>query len=249
METKFKTNDYLPHLMSLRSSFGLNFYFSENEIYLDSATSGKVPISSLNKLNDFYKNLGGGINRGTHKKAHEANRELEQSRSLIADVFSIESSRISFLPSRETALTNLLLSDLFSKEDELLISTLDDHSILAPVLKMKQFKDTKLNYLSLQDELNLSESLVEKISRETKAIILSSLTLGLGATRDWKKLTKIASENEIMFILDISNQVGHEKFNFSKIHPDIVISSGSIGALGPQGTAFQILSEGMENSL
>ena len=63
--------------MSLRKSFGLDFYFSENEIYLDSATSGKIPISSINELNEFYKNLGGGVNRGTHKKAQDANSSEE----------------------------------------------------------------------------------------------------------------------------------------------------------------------------
>ena len=229
--------------MSLRNSFGLEFYFSENEIYLDSATTSKIPISSLEKMNDFYKILGGGVNRGTHKKAHEANQELERARSIIADVFSVETSRMAFLPSRETAMTNLLHSNLFSKGDELLVSMLDYHSILAPVLKLKEIKDINLNYLSMKDESNLIESLSEKISNQTKAVILSSLTLGIGCKRDWQEITRITAENEALFVLDISNEAGHVNFDFSKTYPDAVISSGNIGALGPQGTAFQILSE------
>ena len=228
--------------MSFRNCFGLEFPYSEGEIYLDSATSGKVPVSSINKMHDYYMNLGGGINRGTHRKSLNANRVLEQSRTEIADIFSVESSELAFLPSRETAITNILLSGYFEKEDELIVSTLDDHSILAPALKCRDMKNLNLKFVSLEDETNLTESLQNKITKETKAVMLSSLTLGMGVKRDWEKICQITNENNITFILDISNEVGHEEFSFKGLKPDIVISSGNIGALGPQGTAFQLIS-------
>ncbi|MCE7740828.1 MAG: aminotransferase class V-fold PLP-dependent enzyme [Candidatus Heimdallarchaeota archaeon] len=231
--------------MSFRNSFGLDFHFSENEIYLDSATSGKLPVTSLETMNRYYTDLGGGLNRGTHKKALNANRILERSRSTIAHIFSIEPSNLSFLPSRETAITNFLSSGIFSSEDEVIVSSLDDHSVIAPLLKIKSLYKTNLNFVSLKEESNLAESIKNKISNKTKAIVLSSLTLGMGISRDWRELAKIAQDAEILFLLDISNEVGHKNFNFKEIMPDMVISSGNIGALGPQGTAFQILKEDM----
>ncbi|MHA1200180.1 MAG: aminotransferase class V-fold PLP-dependent enzyme [Candidatus Heimdallarchaeaceae archaeon] len=231
--------------MSIRNSFGLDFHFSENEIYLDSATAGKVPIASIETMNRYYTDFGGGVNRGTHKKSLSASKVLEKSRSTIASSFSVEPPNLSFLPSRETAMTNLLSSGIFSKEDEIIVSALDDHSLLAPLLKMKDLFNSELKFISLKEEANLGEAIRSKISSKTKAVVLSSLTLGLGVRRDWKELAKIIKEAEKLFILDISNAVGHENFNFKEIMPDVVISSGNIGALGPQGTAFQILKDDM----
>ncbi len=75
-------------LMTVKNHFGIDFFFEENEIYLDSATTGKLPQSSLIAMNEFYSKHGGGINRGTHKIAHYASRTLEKSRSLISEIFS-----------------------------------------------------------------------------------------------------------------------------------------------------------------
>ena len=228
--------------MSLRNSFGLDFYFSENEIYLDSATAGKIPVSSLEKMNSFYYEMGGGVNRGTHNKAVTANRLLENSRAIIADVFSIEPINLSFLPSRETATINFLLSGILDKDDEIIVSSLDDHSILAPVIKLKSKMQTNVQFLSLEEESDLISSITEKKTEKTKAIFLSSMTLGIGVRRDWKEIVKVSKDLDLLSILDISNSVGHENFNFKETSPDLVISSGNIGALGPPGTAFQILS-------
>ncbi len=231
--------------MVVRNSFGLDFHFDENEIYLDSATAAKVPNSSLEIMNRFYTELGSGVNRGTHKKSMNANKMLENSRSTIADVFSVNPSNLAFLPSRETAMTNLLLSGLFNQDDEIIVSTLDDHSILAPIYKLRILTKTDINYVTLEDEYNLVNSIKEKITDKTKAIILSTLTLGMGVKRNWQELVKIAQDSSIFLILDISNSIGHENYDFSRIMPDATIASGNIGALGPQGTAFQILSDEM----
>ena len=41
--------------MTISSRFGIDFYLSEDEIYLDSATAGKVPIKSIKLVEEFYK--------------------------------------------------------------------------------------------------------------------------------------------------------------------------------------------------
>ena len=234
--------------MSLRKAFGVDFIYGQDEIYLDSATAGKLPSTSLEKINDYYLNLGGGINRGTHQKAINANKELESARKKIASIFSIESNRLSFLPSRETAMINALLSQNFEKDDTIITSSLDDHSILAPILKTRNLRKLNVDFLSLQQEVNLIDSIQEVISSQTKGIVLSSQTLGIGVKRNWREISKLSKDNGMFFILDISNGVGHDSLNFRINAPDIVISSGSIGALGPAGTAFQITTDEITDS-
>ena len=229
--------------MSPVNHFGIEFIIKENEIYLDSATTGKLPQSSLNIMNDFYVKYGGGINRGTHKIAIDAGRILEDSRSNIGEIFSINQSQLSFLPSRETALVNILFSQKYEKDSEIITSTLDEHSIIIPLLNLKKKFGINLNFTGVEDEIHLISSIQEKISPKTKAIVLSSLTLGMGIKRDWKEIVKVADDNDVILILDISNGIGHFEFNFRELAPHIIISSSNIGALGPSGVAFQIIRE------
>lgn len=231
--------------MTISSRFGIDFYFSDNEIYLDSATIGKVPVKSVRLVEEFYKVHGGGIGRGTHRKALQASRFLENQREKIAKIFSINNNQLSFIPSRETAVLNALFSLNIPKNKKIITSVLEDHSVLAPTIRYCEINKSELNYLNISDEENIAEAILKKIDSNTEAVILSALTLGMGVKRDWESISDICKEKEINFILDISYAVGHENFIFKDTIADIIISSGYNGALGPQGTAFQILSKEM----
>jgi len=103
--------------------------------------------------------------------------------------------------------------------------------------------------LSAENEQNLLEALQERILGPGSIVLLSSLTSTNGVKRDWNQIANLCTENESIFILDISNSVGHEVHDFKSIQPDIVISSGSVGALGPPGTAFQIIKNSLSDNL
>ncbi len=235
--------------MTVKNHFGIDFIIEENEIYLDSATAGKLPQSSVKAMSDFYSKHGGGINRGTHKIALYASRSLEQSRSIISKIFFVENSQISFLPSRETAMINTLFSQRFESDDEIISSSLDDHSVITPLLNVNKYFGSKIIFTGIEDEVDLVASLQERINPKTKAIVLSSLTLGIGVLRDWRAITKLAEDNGLFFVLDLSNSIGHTNYDFSDVSPNITISSGNIGALGPYGASFQIVNDKTNNNL
>jgi len=231
--------------MTISSRFGIDFYFSDDEIYLDSATAGKVPVKSIKLVEEFYRDHGGGIGRGTHKKAMQASRFIENQREKMTKIFSIDNTQLSFLPSREIAILNALFSLNIPKNQKIITSVLEDHSLLAPTIRYCNINNIGVNYLKIPDEENITEAILELVDSDTKTVILSALTLGMGVKRNWELISKVCKERELPFILDISYIVGHENLNFKDNIADIIISSSSHGALGPQGTAFQILSKEM----
>jgi cysteine desulfurase/selenocysteine lyase len=231
-----------------RRNFDIDFSIADEDVYLDSATLGRLPISTIEKIKNFYGlNIGGTI-RGTHRFAIEASKLLEEMRNNIADIFNVTANRLSFLPSREVAVLNSLHYLAESDGKRILTSNLEDHSILAPLINFSKIYNKHIDFLTLNDEENLLEKIIEQISSKTSAVILSSLTLGMGVKRDWKRISNVCKENSIPFILDISHSIGHESLDFQENYPDIVISSGSSGALGPPGVALQILGEDVEKN-
>lgn len=236
------------YMSNNRHNFNLEFSLPDEDIYLDSATLGRLPTSSIRLIQEFYETTKGGTIRGTHRLAIEASKVLEEKRNAISKVFKVAPNQLSFLPSREVAVLNSLFYLDKTGKSEILTSVLDDHSILAPLIKFSEIYDMEIDFLSLKDEENLMDKLNERISPETKAVVLSALTLGIGVKRDWKNISKICKDREVPFILDISHSVGHESYDFTKHSPDIILSSGSSGALGPPGVALQILAKDIDKA-
>ena len=226
--------------MSNITRFGEEFTIPEGKIYLDSATAGKIPVSSLNKMISYYKEINGAAVRSMSQEASAANKALRNSRNEIRNFFNSSESNVSFFPTREIALTNALFSLDKMKERKIISSILEEHSLLAPAIRVHNTFGTKINYLTIEEETNLFQSIQEKFEREGDIVLLSSLAVTNGVKRDWIGLSKLCKDMGALLFLDISQTIGHEIIDFSEILPDLVISSGCIGALGPQGTAFQI---------
>ncbi len=235
--------------MSFITRFGEEFTIPEGKIYLDSATMGKMPVSSLNKMISYYKEINGAAVRSMSQEASAATKVVESSRNEIRDFFNSSESLVSFFPTREIALTNVLFSLDKMKERKIISSILEEHSLLAPTIRVHNTYGTKIDYLTIEEETNLFQSIQEKIEREGDIVLLSSLAVTNGVKRDWAGISRLCKDLGALLLLDISQTIGHEIVDFSENFPDLVISSGCIGALGPQGTAFQITNPEMYESM
>ena len=229
--------------MSSNKHFGIEFNLQPNQIYLDSATIGKMPLSSIGIISEYYRKGGGVPVRGMHTEIFQANKILEERRRELSEFFKVEPVQVSFFPSREVVLTNAIYSLPDMRNRRIVTSILEEHSVIAPAIKMHNDKGTKIDYLNSQDEVDMLDRITEKLKSKEDILLLSSLTPTNGVKRDWSQIAKICRDIEATFILDISHDIGHEEIMFNEIMPDIVISSGCIGALGPPGTAFQITTE------
>ncbi len=228
--------------MSSINRFGIDFNIKPNQIYLDSATIGKMPLSSIDTITKFYKDGGGVPVRGMYNEISQANSLLETNRRELANLFKVEPIQLSFFPSREVILTNALYSLPEIKNRKIVTSVLEEHSVIAPAIRVNNDLGTKIEYLNTKDEIDVLDKINEKINSKEDILLLSSLTATNGVIRNWSEIAKICQDSGATFIVDISYSVGHEEILFDNILPDIVISSGCIGALGPQGTAFQVTS-------
>lgn len=235
--------------MTNKNAFGIEFNLSKNKIYFDSSSIGKMPLSSIELMKQYYSDVGSAPMRAMHQEATKSNRLLEECREQLGRIFEVEKSQISFLPTKEIALTNLLLGFEKIGNKNIITSVLEDHSILAPIIKTHSIFNTKIDYLSIKEEIEIEQNLQEKLGSGENLVILSSLTNTNGVKRNWKTITDICEDYNSIFILDISNSVGHEELIFKNSQPDILISSGSVGALGPPGTSFQMISDDINQKI
>lgn len=230
--------------MRIVKSFGYDFYYPEDIVYLDSATVSKLPVETVNEMNNYFQSVGGAVPVGTNSEAIIVGKQLNIARETIANFFGVSKTSVAFVPSRETALVNWLYSIQQHKNSKIITSLIEENSIVAPLIRAKSFLDLDLVFLPRDAEFNLPEAINNAVDSSTSAVVLSAITAAEGVKRDWKAIAKVCKDNNVEFILDISSIVGHEPLSFTEDNiPSLIIAEGNRGALGPQGTAFQIHNE------
>ncbi|UJG43618.1 MAG: aminotransferase class V-fold PLP-dependent enzyme [Candidatus Heimdallarchaeum endolithica] len=220
--------------------FNKEFLIDENLIYLDSATTGRLPKESFEEMSSFILECNGFPRGATHKLGICASKALRKARESISEFFKVNPKNLFFLPSIEVALINNIFSHNWAEGEEIITSVAEEHSILAPILKGSKKFGYSVTYLTLEDEKDIIKALKNKITEKTKFVILSAVTYIIGSKRDWRKIIEITKEKKVKFIFDISKIVGHEPLYFKDECPDAVIFSSSVGALGLPGVAVQI---------
>ena len=105
--------------MTTSTRFGIEFNLKPDQIYLDSATVGKLPVSSMKKMIDYYNDIGGAPVRGIHREISTSNKLLENNRKSLASIFNVSPKQVSFFSTREALLTSIFHSIPEIKEKEL----------------------------------------------------------------------------------------------------------------------------------
>lgn len=226
-----------------RENFGVSFALPDDVIYLDSATIGRLPISSIDIISEYYKKCGGVKNRGTHEYSICANVKLEKARKELSSLLNLSTDNISFSSDMEVMLTNILFSHEMNENNHILTSMMEDHSLLGPVYRGKKLFNYSIDFLHEEDESDIVERIKENVNDKTSFVVLSSQTVGIGIKRDWKRITKLLDDLNIPLILDVSRTMGLEPLVFNEVQPDYVLCNGPLGILGPIGSAFMAFKE------
>ena len=93
--------------------------------------------------------------------------------------------------------------DNLKKDDEVVISIMEHHSNLVPWQKVTKTTESKLNYMYINEEFELSDEEIEtKITDRTKIVGISHVSNVLGTINNVKKIIKYAHKKGAIVIVD-----------------------------------------------
>ena len=210
------------------------YYFpllSENSIaYLDSAATSQKPLQVINDLQKFYSSSNANPHRGVYKLSVSATEEFSRSRHEVAEFLNAKyDEEIIFTKNATEALNLLAYSyglDNLNPGDEVVISIMEHHSNLVPWQKITKLKGATLKYLYLNENYEIPDSELEKITSKTKIVSVVSVSNVLGTVNDIEKIAKKAHSVGAVFAADISQSVAHSPFDVQKTGVDFAIFSG-----------------------
>ena len=204
---------------------------NRNIAYLDSGATTQKPIQVINAIEEFYKKNNANPHRGAYTLSIEATEAYESTRQKIAQFINAKHPEEIIFSKNATESLNLIAysygMDNLKKDDEVVISIMEHHSNLVPWQKITKATESKLNYMYINEEFELSDEEIEtKITDRTKIVGISHVSNVLGTINNVKKIIKYAHKKGAIVIVDASQSIPHMKIDVQDLDADFLVFSG-----------------------
>ncbi len=214
-------------------------------VYLDnSATTFKKPDCVYSEIINVMKYSGGNAGRGGHRMSVRAGDIIYNARENISKFFNItDESRICFTYNASAAL-NYALKGVLKKGDHVVISSYEHNSVYRPIYALEQ-NGVSFSVLNSDRHGNFDD-LNNYIDDNTKLVVINHVSNVTGNIAEISKMSKIAHDNGILFMVDASQSAGHIEIDVIKDGIDLLACSGHKGLFGPQGTGILYIRDGID---
>ena len=204
---------------------------NENITYLDSGATTQKPIQVIKAVEEFYQKYNANPHRGAYSLSVEATEQYENTRTKIAKFINAKHREEIIFSKNATESLNLIaysygLENL-KKDDEVVISIMEHHSNLVPWQKMTKQTGSKLNYMYINENYEITDEEIEsKITDKTKIVGITHVSNVLGTINNVKKIIKYAHKKGAVVIVDASQSIPHMKIDVQDLDADFLVFSG-----------------------
>lgn len=203
----------------------------ENITYLDSGATTQKPIQVIKAVEEFYQKYNANPHRGAYSLSVEATEQYENTRTKIAKFINAKHREEIIFSKNATESLNLIAYsyglDNLKKDDEVVISIMEHHSNLVPWQKMTKQTGSKLNYMYINENYEITDEEIEnKITDKTKIVGITHVSNVLGTINNVKKIIKYAHKKGAVVIVDASQSIPHMKIDVQDLDADFLVFSG-----------------------
>ena len=198
-------------------------------VYLDSGATNQHPHKVLKDVLRYYEKNNANPHRGSYSLSLKATIEYEGARASVAKFLNAKMPEEIVFTKNATESLNLVFHGFcqkLTKDDEIVLSIMEHHSMIVPAQRVSNKTGAKLKYMYLTN-YNIDESEIEKkITKKTKLVGISYVSNVLGTILPIDKIIKRAHLVGAKVVVDISQSVAHMPFDVQKFDADFVVFSG-----------------------
>ena len=204
---------------------------NKNIAYLDSGATTQKPKQVIEAIKKFYETSNANPHRGAYGLSIEATEIYESTRTKIAKFINAKHREEIIFSKNATESLNLIAysygMDNLKKDDEVVISIMEHHSNLVPWQKVTKATNSKLKYMYINENYELSDEEIEnKITDRTKIVGITHISNVLGTINNVKKIIEYAHKKGAIVIVDASQSIPHMKIDVQDLDADFLVFSG-----------------------
>ncbi|MBQ9298278.1 MAG: cysteine desulfurase [Clostridia bacterium] len=199
-------------------------------VYLDSGATTQKPLEVIEAVDNYYKNYNANPHRGAYTLSMEATALYEDTRTKVAQFINAKHREEIIFSKNATESLNLIaysygLENL-KENDEIVLSIMEHHSNLVPWQKVAKATNSKLNYMYINNEFELSDEEIEKkITNKTKVVGIAHVSNVLGTINNVKKIIEYAHKKGAIVVVDASQSIPHMKIDVQELDADFLVFS------------------------
>lgn len=217
-------------------------------VYLDNAaTSYPKPAGVSDAVKYAIENLSGNPLRGNHKGSLKTNSILIEARENLKELFNIKNTNNIIFTLNATEGLNIGINGIkYKKDDEVITSDMEHNSVRRPLNYFAKKIGIKIIKIKTDHETGIDVKDVEKkITKKTKLLVFTHASNVSGVINDIKSIGKLAKKYSIPFLVDASQTAGILDIDVEDMNISILVAPGHKGLLGPTGTGFIYIKEGL----
>jgi cysteine desulfurase family protein len=216
-------------------------------IYLDNAaTSFPKPESVYQAFNDVFRKIGANTGRSGHRWGIKANHIISDVRETIADFFNIPNPSSVVFTHNCTEAINLGIKGLLKPGDHVITTSMEHNSVLRPLRSLaSKGVETAIVNCSKEGILN-PDDVKKEIRKNTRLIVITYASNATGVLLPIGDINRIAKNYGIVFMVDAAQAAGVIQIDVQKLGIDLLACPGHKALLGPQGTGFLYIGNGIQ---
>ena len=215
-------------------------------IYLDNgATSFPKPAEAMGAMAECMSRYCGNPGRSGHYMSMKTGEEVYHARRKVAGLFNIEKAERLIFTKNTTEALNLGLLGFLNSGDHVITTSMEHNSVLRP---LKTLENCGIEHTIVKGDSygRISAAQIRQaIKPHTRMIVMTAASNVTGTKMPVTEVGLIASENNMIFMLDGAQAAGSTEIDVKAMNIDMLAFPGHKGLLGPLGTGALYVREGL----
>ena len=213
--------------------------FNDGLIYFDNAATTQKPRSVVNEIVDYYTKYTANAHRGDYDISLKVDEKYESVRTKVKNLINADSEKEIIFTKGSTESFNMIIFGFMAyylkSGDEVILNKGEHASNILPWITLSEKIGFKIVYAELNEDYSLTiDKIKEKITPNTKVISLAHITNAIGDVRPIREVGELCKENNILFVLDVTQSIGHNRIDVKENNVSFLGFSGH-KMLGPTG--------------
>ena len=215
-------------------------------VYFDNAATGGYKVhAAISAAESVMKFLSANPGRSGHRLSATGAKIVAECRTVLADTFNADASRVVFTKNCTEALNTAILG--LPIRGKVITTVFEHNSVLRPLYKLQREGKIALKILSATDGDGIMAELKAE-QGEISAIVTTAVSNVTGATLPLTEIGEFAKTRNAFFIVDGAQGAGHIPLSVRGENISCLALAGHKGLGGIMGSGALILGDDVEIS-